>query len=268
MSVLAPPDTSDLDATLARNWAVLTKAKSSDPWTPVKCLTTVTPNMGDKQRQDAGDFHSGAYTAQIATEASWSIELGLQLKLDPGTDLPDPGQEILRDKMGKLGGEELVYIWIYRTDGRPESYQGRAGVTFQYASGDKAALFGGTVQLTGYGAYSQPAKPTDVAVNEVQRIEIISAPTTFKLKFLGAETGSLTIASLDAATLQTAITGLAGVGSGNAVVTGTNSAGYNVTFQGALAGIDVPTLKVSAMVGGTSPEIDISVVTEGHAAAA
>lgn len=160
MAVLNHPDTSALDATLARHWAVQVRLSTSDPWTFVQGLTSVSPNMGDKSRQDAGDIHGGNYTGQIATEASWSLELQLQRKLDDGD--PDPGVEILRSLQGKLGAEELVHVRFWRTDELPDSYQGRAGVTFANAAGDKAALMGATVTLTGYQGYTEPAKPTTV----------------------------------------------------------------------------------------------------------
>lgn len=159
MAVLNHPDTSNLDVTLARHWAVQVRLSASDPWTFVQGITSVSPNMGDKSRQDGGDIHGGNYTGQVATEASWSLELALQRKLNAG--VPDPGVEILRSRQGKLGGEELVHVRFWRTDAIPESYQGRAGVTFANAAGDKAALFGATVTLTGYQGYTEPAKPSD-----------------------------------------------------------------------------------------------------------
>ncbi|AOE44292.1 major tail protein [Gordonia phage Eyre] len=160
MAVLNHPDTSALDATLSRNWAVQVSPTGAFAGEEmfVQGLTAVSPTMGDKGRQDAGDMHGGGYGAQVATEANWSLELTLQRKLADGE--PDPGVEFLRSKQGKLGGEELVYVRFWRTDELPDSYQGRAGVTFANAAGDKASLTGATVTLTGYQAYTTPPKPT------------------------------------------------------------------------------------------------------------
>ncbi|QFP96628.1 major tail protein [Gordonia phage Denise] len=160
MAVLNHPDTSNMDATLARHWAVQVRKSTSDPWLFVQGLTGVSPNMGDKSRQDAGDMHGGNYGAQIATEANWSLELTLQRKLAEGE--PDPGVELLRSLQGELGGDELVHVRFWRTDELPDSYQGRAGVTFANAAGDKSSLTGATVTLTGYQGYTKPAKPTTV----------------------------------------------------------------------------------------------------------
>ncbi|UCZ89065.1 phage tail tube protein [Gordonia sp. WA4-43] len=157
MAILNHPDTSALDATLARHWAVQVCKSTSDPWLFVQGLTGVSPNMGEKSRQDAGDMHGGNYGAQIATEANWSLELTLQRKLDNGA--PDPGVELLRSLQGELGGDELVWVRFWRTDELPDSYQGRAGVTFANAAGDKSSLTGATVTLTGYQGYTKPPKP-------------------------------------------------------------------------------------------------------------
>ncbi|WP_439030216.1 phage tail tube protein [Gordonia terrae] len=160
MAVLDHPDTSALDATLARNWAVQVRESVSDPWIFVQGLTAVSPNMGDKGRQDAGDMHGGGFGAQVATEVNWSLELTLQRKLADGE--PDPGVELLRSKQGKLGAEEFLHVRFWRTDELPDSYQGRAGVTFANAAGDKSSLTGATATLTGYQAYTTPPKPTTV----------------------------------------------------------------------------------------------------------
>ncbi|EAS0269362.1 hypothetical protein E7939_21965 [Salmonella enterica] len=269
MAILNHPDTSALDATLARHWAVQVRDKASDPWLFVQGLTGVSPNMGDKSRQDAGDMHGGNYGAQIATEANWSLELTLQRKLD-ATGAPDPGVELLRSKQGQLGGDELVHVRFWRTDELPDSYQGRAGVTFANAAGDKSSLTGATATLTGYQGYTTPAKPQTVAVNEVQRLAFLDPgdlPTSFKVKALAATTAALTASSLTASALQTAITGLAPIGSGNATVTGDNANGYVITFVSALAGVDVPLLQIVDIVGGAAGDVFTEVVTEGAPAA-
>lgn len=156
MAVLNHPDTSNMDPTLARHWGVQVRKKATDPWQFVQGLTSVSSNI-DKSRQDGGDIHGGNFTGQVATEGNWSLELGLQRKLADG--VPDPGVELLRSLEGELGADELIHVRWWRTDDLPDSYQGRAGVTFKSAGGDKAALSAATVTLTGYQGYSKPAKP-------------------------------------------------------------------------------------------------------------
>ena len=183
-----------MDATLARHWAVRVRKSQSDQWKWVQGLTGVSPNMGEKSRQDAGDMHGGNYGAQIATEANWSLELTLQRKLAEG--VPDEGVELLRSLQGKLGGDELVWVQFWRTDELPDSYLGRAGVTFANAAGDKSSLTGATVTLSGYQAYTEPPKPTtdgDPAVDEVQRLAIAGAVTSFKAMLLASTSSALTV---------------------------------------------------------------------------
>ena len=81
--------------------------------------------------------------------------------------------------------------------------------------------------------------------NMVQTIRVPqSAAGTFKIWLGGIATSALAVGA-SAATVQTAITGLAAVGSGNAAVvktSDTNDDIYTVTFQGSLAGVTVATM--------------------------
>jgi hypothetical protein len=228
MAVLNHPDTSSMDATLTRNWAVQVRLSSSDPWTFVQGLTGVNANMGEKQRQDGGDMHGGNYTGNIATEASWSLELTLQRKLEDG--VPDPGVEILRSRQGELGADEFVHVRFWRTDDHLDSYQGRAGVSFQNAQGDKASLFGATVTLTGYQAYTKPPKPTDVetatSITVSPSDATIAADGVMQLIVkdnTGAiRTGDVAWTSDDEAAATVSATGLvSGVANGVATITAT-----------------------------------------------
>lgn len=261
---LQPTDTSDLDVTLARHWGLRVRKALTDPWTPVRSIQSLNPTVS-KTRQDGGDYHSGNYTQQVATEASWGLEVSVGRKLD-AAGAPDPGVELLRSLDGELGGDELVYVQWWRTDGLPDSYEGRAGVDFSSAGGEKASLQGATITLTGYGRRVAVAKPTAAPVNEIQRLQINELVTSFKLKLLSGTTSALTVSGLNAAALQTAITSLAVVGANNATVTGTNADGYRITFGGALAGLNVPTLLVVDIVDGDPGDVVVYATTEGQPA--
>lgn len=97
--------------------------------------------------------------------------------------------------------------------------------------------------------------------NDVQTITIVTAPTSFRLRYKGAETGDITVSGLNSATLQTAIQGLSTVGSGNMTVSG--SGPFVVTAAGALAGKNLPLLEVSKYTGGSSPSITVAHTTQG-----
>jgi hypothetical protein len=99
--------------------------------------------------------------------------------------------------------------------------------------------------------------------NCVQSIAAVTgAPTSFKLRFKGAETAAITVAGISNTTIQTALLALSTIGAGNVVVTGA-SAPFTVTFQGALAGVAQPLIEVASFVGGTAPTMPITMTTPG-----
>ena len=77
--------------------------------------------------------------------------------------------------------------------------------------------------------------------NEVQTITLGSGSSTFVLKFKGAATAALA-AAVSAAAMTTALEGLSTIGAGNVVVTGTGP--WVVTFQGDLAGQNLPFIEI------------------------
>ncbi|MEQ1842144.1 MAG: hypothetical protein ABL994_17190, partial [Verrucomicrobiales bacterium] len=79
-------------------------------------------------------------------------------------------------------------------------------------------------------------------VNEVQTISTLPGSGTFTLNFGGIATGAIAF-NADAATIQTALEAV--LGTGNVLVTGAVAGPFTVTFQGALANMDVPTLASS-----------------------
>src|SRR5262249_9202818 len=68
-----------------------------------------------------------------------------------------------------------------------------------------------------------------------------------------------------ASTVQTALTGLSTVGTGNAVVTAAAGGGWQVRFTGTLAASFQPALTASGLglTGGTSPSVSIGVLSAG-----
>ncbi len=105
------------------------------------------------------------------------------------------------------------------------------------------------------GVAASAGPPVVVAVNEVQRIVPLYGPTggTFTLTF-GANTTATLQASDTAATVQTALQGLASIGAGNVTVTGgpLTSGALTLTFGGTLAGTNVAQVTASASFTGAS----------------
>lgn len=86
----------------------------------------------------------------------------------------------------------------------------------------------------------------NASVDEVQEIYFPNTPTggQFKLGYNAARTGLLTFSTSDmSSTLQTAIGGLSGIGSGNVTVAKTDDYTYRVKFGGTLSGTNVGQLQ-------------------------
>lgn len=101
------------------------------------------------------------------------------------------------------------------------------------------------------------------AVNEVQKITVTATGGTFTVSFGGYTTGNQAY-DVSALSLQSALAGLASIGSGNVAVT--SAAGvYTVTFQGALAGQNVAQMTVNDALA-TGGDVTVATFTEGSAA--
>jgi hypothetical protein len=103
--------------------------------------------------------------------------------------------------------------------------------------------------------------------NEVQTVTVTGAPTggTFTLTYSGQTTGPIAY-NATAAAVQTALTGLSNVGTGNVAVTGASGGPYTVTFQGTLADTDVAQMTATAsLTGGTTPGVTVATQTAGVA---
>jgi hypothetical protein len=104
-------------------------------------------------------------------------------------------------------------------------------------------------------------------VNEVQVVTVNGTPDggTFTISFNGYTTGDLAH-NAAASAVQTALRALTSIASTNVAVTGSNGGPYTVTFQGALAGTNVPKMTADGtdLTGGTSPTVTVSVTTQGE----
>jgi hypothetical protein len=118
--------------------------------------------------------------------------------------------------------------------------------------------------------FANATAPTVVAgggTSELQTIAVTGSPTggTFTLTFAGSTTGAINW-NASAATVQTALTGLASIGSGNVTVTGGPGPGspWQVTFGGTKAYTNVAQMTATgSLTGGTSPTINVTTGTEG-----
>lgn len=106
-----------------------------------------------------------------------------------------------------------------------------------------------------------------VNVSEIKRLTITGAPTggTFTLTYDGQTTTAIAY-NASAAAVQSALEALSTIGAGNVACSGTAlpSSAITLTFQGALANIDVSSItSTSSLTGGTSPTVSVSDVAGG-----
>lgn len=102
--------------------------------------------------------------------------------------------------------------------------------------------------------------------NETQIITITGAPDggTFTVTYSGQTTGNIAF-DASAATVDTALEALSNIGAGDVTVTGNAGGPWTVEFTGALASTNVALMTAdgSGLTGGTNPDADVAVDTEG-----
>lgn len=142
-------------------------------------------------------------------------------------------------------------------DGGAESTTPSAGQTVLWAVGQ-------VVVRRGQMFVSEPYALAAGGVDEVQTVVITGTPTggTFTLTFNGETTGTIAH-NANAATVQAALTALAGIDSGEIVVTGTNPS-FTLTFHGRYDSQPVPqTTATASLTGGTTPGVTTGTTTQG-----
>ena len=107
---------------------------------------------------------------------------------------------------------------------------------------------------------------TTYATDAVQVVALTGAPTggTFTLSFGGSTTSALAY-NASASTVQTALAGLASIGSGNVQVSAAAGGGWEVRFTGTKAGSYQAAITGSGagLTGGTSPAVSVSTINAG-----
>jgi hypothetical protein len=96
--------------------------------------------------------------------------------------------------------------------------------------------------------------------NEVQVVNVVGSPTTWKLTYSGLPTANIS-GGASASDVQTALEGLANIAPGDVSVTGSNP--YTVTFTGSLAGTNVSQMVGTIVAGGTNPYVTVATTTNG-----
>lgn len=173
------------------------------------------------------------------------------------------------------GAYQHVFTYDGKTPYDPYSYTlaygsgnlGRTCAGFVFNRYSFSVNRGGVDFSTGGFAKKMTTGYTMYPRNEIQTITITGAPTagTFTLTYGANSTAALQY-NATAATVQTALTGLASIGSGNVTVTGSAGGPYTVTFTGTLANTDATAITAtSSLTGGSSPGVTVTETLKGGA---
>lgn len=277
MAVKQPPNPASLSTASAGKYGVqinrldLGGTRQAPVWQFINGIMSFEP-LPQPKLEDDSDIYMDAWQSQNVVGNALNITIsGIYKGTDDPSFVPDPGLEFLLSKAFETASDNEVHIKWWRYDELDESFEHFFATDCKKTGGKPSENQKWSGTLTGRGKPTKVAKPTDVAVNEVQRLAFIGSPTalTFKLAALGSETAALDYTTITAATLQTALTGLAHIGTGNAVVTGDKTAGFAIAYQGARAGVNMPVLVPTGITGATPTNARpvVSTLVEGQAAA-
>lgn len=272
MTVLKPPNSSSLFTFRAAAWGVQINigTPSSPIWTFLRGLSKFEPKQDPKMADDT-DIDSDGWESELVAAQKLNIDVEGLVKGEKSTSLviPDPGVSHLR-KLGKEKGyENIAHLRYWRLDDINEAYEHYFALKYSDAGGGNADLQKFSATLSGRGKPTEISKPQATDVNEIQSITIVGTATggTAKLGFLGQPTGSLTLGTLTVTALETALTGLSTIGTGNVAVSGNPGGPWAVTFGGSLAARDVPSLEVVENLltpsGASQPKVEIKTVVQG-----
>jgi len=136
----------------------------------------------------------------------------------------------------------------------------------QYTADNEAAKFMVTCSITSRPLQGAPVPAA--GTNEVQTVTVTGTPTggTYTLTFNGQTTSGIPY-NATSSQVQSALVALSNIGAGDVLCAGGPHPGtpITVTFQGDLAGGDVPQMTASAtgLTGGTSPAVTVTTTTPG-----
>jgi len=141
------------ETVLARRWVVQINMGTdvSPDWQLSPATTNFTfkyPNV----TQDDSDYDSGGWGSTVKTAQNWSGELSFNRKSTPDSTAYSTVHEKLRTAALSFGSSSKIGVRWYDRNAMPEAYQGTALVEWEPSGGDRTALEGIKVTLTGVGA--------------------------------------------------------------------------------------------------------------------
>lgn len=132
------------DLTLAAGWLQLNGIHTLKP--------SVDPKMIDTSAYDTNGWDSNEVISN-----GWAVSTSFWRRTIAG--VYDPGQELLRARVGQFGDNARAGVRWYDKNGGPESFQGVVLVKWERAQDGVTDADSATTTLTGDGVLGMPANP-------------------------------------------------------------------------------------------------------------
>lgn len=160
LTYVTPTSVEELASTGALDWwiRVNTGTPEAKVWTDVRALGEIKP-MEEGNFEDDSDNESEGYASEAKTQVKWGAEVKVWRKRGIVSNLYDPGQEFLRQKVIKFGGDGVAEIQMYDKLGGPEAYQGYVNVGWEHDGGGAKDVRSATVTLSGKGKRTTIVNP-------------------------------------------------------------------------------------------------------------
>ena len=132
------------DLTLAGGWLQLNGIHTLKP--------SISPKMIDTSAYDTNGWDSNEVISN-----GWDLSVGFWRRTTAG--VYDPGQELLRARVGQFGDNARAGVRWYDKNGGPESFQGVVLVKWDRAQDGVTDADSAVTALTGDGVLGMPANP-------------------------------------------------------------------------------------------------------------
>lgn len=268
--VATPPGSCELNKQINRDWACQIKPKGSDPnqWMFVRGLDSISVNI-ETSAVDSSDMESGGWESQTKTSRMFKANLEGKYAVLQGTTVLEPSIKLMIDTGMELGSAGEVDFRVWRTDGTDEGWESTVTNMFKDGGGDRNALRTYTSEMQSVCAPTR-IKPVEKGGERKASVPHDGTapspvPTTQTLNIklpanvsggtwtitAGSETTEAIAHNANATTVKERLEALSTVS--DVAVTGTETAGFKVTYTG-----PVFTADGSALTGGDSKTITVN----------
>jgi len=243
----------------------MVNARPNVPLTPYRPMGSVAPTTAIIQKEWASAAVEGvigynsiiyilnSLIKQISPSTPAGATLTRLWSFKPSNFAPDTPATYTVEKGSSAGAERFAYgMFTNLTQRWNRTEAALTSAMMGQALTESITMTGSPTDIA-----AAPVDPRSVSVfvgnntttNHVQTLAINAATGTYVITYDGQSTSALAVGATTAA-VQSALTALTNIGANNVAVTGTPGTSYTITFQGALAGIQVSAFTLSGFTGG------------------